>query len=221
LREKGGFYMRARTMILFGLLIGLSLGTADLAAQDSSSEEANQAFDNLKQSVGKAQSIIQALNESLKKGIQGADLVEKEFSEFENQLKNLSTSLSDDSDTMKDLVKYREIAAGYKDNAQKQIDEVQSAKDKKFWMKIYEEWENRIRMYEDLREMVTKQRDVLNDKIVWVGESKDKLKQLRLLNLDDEITKHMSELGQELESINQDLSELNQAIPDVSGTPAG
>lgn len=213
--------MRARTMILFGLLIGLSLGTADLAAQDSSSEEANQAFDNLKQSVGKAQSIIQALNESLKKGIQGADLVEKEFSEFENQLKNLSTSLSDDSDTMKDLVKYREIAAGYKDNAQKQIDEVQSAKDKKFWMKIYEEWENRIRMYEDLREMVTKQRDVLNDKIVWVGESKDKLKQLRLLNLDDEITKHMSELGQELESINQDLSELNQAIPDVSGTPAG
>ncbi len=210
--------MRARTM-MFALLIGLSSATADLAAQDSSTKDANQAFDNLKQSVGKAQSIIQALNESLKKGIKGADLVEKEFSEFENHLKNLSTSLSEDSDTMKDLERYREIAVGYKDNAQKQIDEVQSTKDKKFWMKISEEWENRIRMYEDLREMVTKQRDVLKDKIVWVGESKDKLKQLRLLNMDDEITRHMSELGQELESINRDLNELNKAIPDVSGTP--
>lgn len=186
---------------------------------DDTVKNKNQAFKSLKSNVGKVQSIIGSLNKSLQEGIAGAEKVERELSIFENELKNLGKSLSEDSKTMKNLEEYRRVAIENRDNARKKIDEAENSSKRKLWLKITEQWEERIHINNNLFDAVKKQRDQLSDNITRLQENKEELKQFRLLGMDEEIKNQLTNLNMELENMNQNLNMINENIPTDTGVP--
>lgn len=221
--RKKSMYQRVLIIALIILFSSISIGSAqDKADQTDSATTVTQSFDKLKSSVDKAKELVQSLSDSLKKGLKGAESVDKEYAEMENQLKSLSDSLKPESEMMKDMKDNIDQMVKNKNDAHAKFESAKNENDMKFWKDITSQWEERIKTANAFKDQIKKNRGLIEEKMMWLSDHKDKVKALHLLGLNDKIIAQMGDLADELNEIVKALDVIKSEIPgEESLLPAG